>query len=217
MSHYCSPSWGAQSCFVEVGHLTAGILSMPTREGGLAPAPLACYALWVHSHSFVTAVCHPHVYDASHVEKFQCWAGRVGMVLDEVTLPYIQLAPVNIKKTLFPIGDTKGVLTGAESPPPPATAVTPNGHLAYGIFEGGYGIDVCVSTISAKRCPAMAGFKGGGSGTWMSLHTHTKRRMARGSRMFAYNPWPRMTGHEDWLWTDGWRAGEDNAHYSTCS
>ena len=59
-------------------HLTAGILSMPKREGGLAHAPLASYALWVHSHSFVTAVCHPHVYDASHVEKFQCWAGRVG-------------------------------------------------------------------------------------------------------------------------------------------
>ena len=56
-------------------HLTAGIPSMPKREGCLAHAPLASYALWVHSHSFVTAVCHPHVYDASHVEKFSMLGG----------------------------------------------------------------------------------------------------------------------------------------------
>ena len=78
-------------------HLTMGILSVPKREGGLAHASLSSYALWVHSHSFVTLVCRPQAYPESHVVAFRGWARHVGLVLEETTLPYVQLAPVTIK------------------------------------------------------------------------------------------------------------------------
>ena len=143
---------------------------MPKRERSLAHAPLASYALWVHSHSFVTAVCHPHVYDALHMEQFQSWAGRVGMVLDEVTLPYIQLALVNIRKPSFLQGALRAYFRvrrgGGEVPPTPAAAVAPSGHLALRIFQGGYKIDLCLPAVGVQRRPTMARFGSGGSGSF---------------------------------------------------
>ena len=123
-------------------HLMAGILSMPKKQGGLAHAPLASYALWVHSHSFVTAVCHPHVYDASHMEQFQSWAGRVGMVLDEATLPYIQLAPVNIRKPSFLQGALRAysrVRRGGSEVPPPPPQLLPQMGIWHSVFFGAGG------------------------------------------------------------------------------
>ena len=58
-------------------HLTVGILSMRESEGGLAHASLSSYALWVHSHSFVTLVCHPQAYPESQVVAFRGWARRL--------------------------------------------------------------------------------------------------------------------------------------------
>ena len=143
-------------------HLTVGIPSMTKREGWLAHAPLASYALWVHSHSFITAVCHPHVYDASHVESFQYRAGRVGLVLNEVTLPYIQLAPVNIKKPSFLQGALRAYLRVQRG----GGVYPPNGHLAFSIFQGRYSVDICVPTTGEKGCLAMVGVSGGRRGAF---------------------------------------------------
>ena len=159
-------------------HLMAGILSMPKKQGGLAHAPLASYALWVHSHSFVTAVCHPHVYDASHMEQFQSWAGRVGMVLDEATLPYIQLALVNIRKPSFLQGALRAysrVRRGGSEVPPPPPQLLPQMGIWHSVFfgaGGGYRIDFCLSSVGAQMCPTMARFGGGGSGPFSASINH---------------------------------------------
>ena len=92
-------------------HLTMGILSMPKRKGGLA--------LWVHSYSFVTLVFRPQAYPESQVTVFRSWAQRVGLVLEESALPYIQLA---IKHPSFLQGALRSysqLRRGGGSPPPP--------------------------------------------------------------------------------------------------
>ena len=47
---------------------------------------------WGHKFS-----CQPHAYNTVHVNAFHKWALQVGLVLDEVTLPYILLSLVNFK------------------------------------------------------------------------------------------------------------------------
>ena len=63
-------------------------------------------------------------YAPGHVAAFQTWALRVGLILEEVTLPYIQLAAVTVKKPSFLQGplrtysQVKGGGGGAPPPPP---------------------------------------------------------------------------------------------------
>ena len=73
---------------------------------------------------------------ALHMSKKFKRAGRVGMVLDEVTLPYIQLAPL---KNLLPAGGTEGLLAGAERgepPPPPPLQCYPKWAFGIQYFLG---------------------------------------------------------------------------------
>ena len=116
-------------------HLTMGILSMPKREGGLAHASLASYTLWVHSHSFVTLVCRPQAYPASQVAVSHGWAQRVGLILEESTLPYLQLAPVTIKHPSFLQGALRSysqVRRGGGVPPSNSAR---HGHLALSVVS----------------------------------------------------------------------------------
>ena len=65
--------------------------------------------------------------------------GQVGLVLDEVTLPYIQLAPVNVKKPSFLQGALR-VLSGRErggAPPPPPPQLLPQMGIRHSVFFRG--------------------------------------------------------------------------------
>ena len=98
---------GGGDCGMQTTSLSASLdAAAHTRKtwggwGVLAHAPLAAHAQWLHSLSFVNVVCRPHAVPAAHVTVFQTWAQKVGLVLEEVTLPYIQLAPVTIKHLSF--------------------------------------------------------------------------------------------------------------------
>ena len=61
----------------------------------------------------------------AHVTAFQNWVLGMGLILEEVTLPYIQLAPVTIKKPSFLQGTLRAysqVWSGGGSPSPTAWA-----------------------------------------------------------------------------------------------
>ena len=109
---------------------------------------LSSYALWVHSHSFVTLVCCPEAYPESHVVAFCGLARRVGLVLEETILPYVQLAPVTIKRLSFLQGSSQVRMRG--HPPPPPVGVIQHGHMALGVIPGGDGTYVCVSEVGEK-------------------------------------------------------------------
>ena len=56
-------------------HLTQGIMSLPRREGGLGHASMAAYTQWVHSLTFVQAVCKPHTFAPGHI-RVPTWLAR---------------------------------------------------------------------------------------------------------------------------------------------
>ena len=90
----------------------------------------------------MAVVYRPHTFPVEHVAKFTAWAGRVSLILDEVTLPYIQLAPVTMKKPSFLQGalraysQVRGGGGGGEGPPPSAAPTPANGSVALNVFLG---------------------------------------------------------------------------------
>ena len=76
-------------------------LAMPKSERGLAHVPMSSYEQSVHAQSFMAVVCKMWAHGATHVSTFQPWATRVGLVVDEVTLPYIWLALVPLRTPSF--------------------------------------------------------------------------------------------------------------------
>ena len=73
--------------------LTRDILAETAAMGGIAPAPLGSYALWIHSQGFVQHVRGTTPGGVRSVDQFEEWARSVGMVLTLDMLPYIGLAP----------------------------------------------------------------------------------------------------------------------------
>ena len=73
--------------------LTRGILSETKMLGGIALAPLASYALWIHSQAFVKYVHGTTPGGVRTGSEFAAWANAVGLVLVLDMLPFIKLAP----------------------------------------------------------------------------------------------------------------------------
>ena len=85
-------------------HLTMPILALPPAEGGRGHVGLGLYAAWVHSQTFVQAVVRPSSLAEQHARPFRGWADRVGLILEPVFLPYLQLAPIPLPSVAW----TKG-------------------------------------------------------------------------------------------------------------
>ena len=84
----------------------------------------------------MAVVYRPHTFPQGHLAKFTAWAGTVGLILDEVTLPYIQLVPVTMTTPNFLQGALRAYSQvhkggGGERPPPP----TPHPLLQMGVWH----------------------------------------------------------------------------------
>ena len=114
--------------------LDAAAHTRKTCGGGrvLAHAPWAAHAQWVHSLSFVNVVCRPHAVPAAHVTVFQTWAQKVGLVLEEVTVPYIQPASGTIKHLSF----VRGALWASSQVRQGRYPLLPHLRPTMGIWEG---------------------------------------------------------------------------------
>ena len=82
-------------------NLTMPILLLPPSEGGLGQASLSAYALWAHSHAFVTYVLRPGRFAEQHSGPFRRWAAAQGLLMEEEFLPYLQLGPVPLSRPSF--------------------------------------------------------------------------------------------------------------------
>ena len=115
-------------------HLTMKILSLPEKEGGMSHASLASYATWVHSQSLVTLVSRSDLLEPVAVQRFRGWVDSIGLQLNSLNLPYIQLAPVAIPKPSFLQGALRAYSQtrrwGGESAPTPSAPSQRFGTLA---------------------------------------------------------------------------------------
>ena len=99
--------------------LTRDILAEPEGKGRLGQAGMGTYALWTHSKSFVQYVAKPSSMPATLSEGFGRRAHSQGLVCNEVTLPYIQLAPSSPHPPGFLIAALRAYSEVKRSPPPP--------------------------------------------------------------------------------------------------
>ena len=145
-------------------HVTMPILALPPAEGGFGQAGLGAYAQWVHSQAFVQSVVRLASVSELHAAPFRRWTGGVGLVLDLVFLPYLQLAPVPRTKPSFLKGSLKcysvawrgGGVTAP--PPPPLERPSEPAGVAFGAFSQLPVADVRVASAAEKRSVAVGGF-----------------------------------------------------------
>ena len=100
--------------------LTRDILVQPKAIGGFGQAGMGTYALCPQSKSFVQYMAPRSSVPATLSEGFGRWVHSQGLVCNEVTLPYIQLAPSSAQRPeLVGGGVTQSVQRSEEEDPPP--------------------------------------------------------------------------------------------------